>query len=112
MPLQRVARGDEQSLKSGAVEDVELAEENDSAKYNHTDTFAPDSIDALEKIDSTCYWIPIYDATRGRIRGIIVKRNATGHYQRLGFAEFQTHFSALQADKHAIGLVQFGRVLL
>ena len=105
VPLSRVARGDEHTLKSDVVEDVELMDDKIGPKYNDIDIFAPDSTDALKRIDSSCYWMPIYDAMRGRTKGIIVKGNALGQYQRLGFAEFQNSLWQIQGDKHIIRLV-------
>ena len=88
------------------VDDVALTGNDRHPYLNQTDLFAPDSIEALEQIDpSCCYWLLVYDATRARSRGLIVRKMASGHYRRLGLAEFQIDAFDVQGEKSVIRII-------
>ena len=89
------------------IDDLALLEANGCVPdYSITNLFAPDFIEALEKIGASCYWLSVYNATRGRTRGLVVCELASGLYQRLGFAEFQIRFNFLpKLEKRVIRLI-------
>ncbi|KAL9624908.1 MAG: hypothetical protein Q9160_000955 [Pyrenula sp. 1 TL-2023] len=104
MPLRRVPIED-QNTNQCDVEDIALASEENYSKAE-SDLFAPDLVDSLASIDSSCYWLPLYDATRARYRGLIVRQVNAGSYRRLGFAEFMFYTKTLdEAKKQTIRLV-------
>lgn len=49
---------------------------------------SPDAAALVLDVSIACFWIPVYDATRGRSRGLIVPQEADGNFRRLGFAQF------------------------
>ena len=105
LPIRRVPRHEKDQFDRCAVEDVALLE-CEGLLFFRTDLFAPDSLDALERLDSSCYWLPVYDATRQRCRGLLVGKTASEQYKRLGFAEFQIPFSGLpQREETVIRLI-------
>ena len=104
-PIRRVSRSSGHKSDRCAVDDVALVKADRTSDYNGTDLFAPDSIEALEKIDSSCHWLLVYDATRGRARGLIIRKIASGQYQRLGFAEFSVNASDVRGEQCVIRLV-------
>ena len=104
-PIRRVPGSSWRRPDQCAVDDVALIESDRNPDHNNTDIFSPDSMEALEKIDSSCYWLLVYDATRARARGLIVRKIASGQYQRLGFAEFQVDASNVQGEDCVIRLV-------
>ena len=109
MPIRRVSGKVWSAYKNDrcAIDDLALLEANGCVPdYPTTDLFAPDSIEALEKIGASCHWLPVYDATRGRTRGLVVCELASGLYQRLGFAEFQVRSNFLpKLEKRVIRLI-------
>lgn len=109
VPIKRVPITGDPRPDGCEVEDVALAvgESSPFATINRVEIFAPDSIDALALIDATCYWLPIYNATRARHRGLIVRQVNEGHFRRLAFVEILLMVpSAIeQAAKRTIRLV-------
>ncbi|KAL8644630.1 MAG: hypothetical protein Q9226_007669 [Calogaya cf. arnoldii] len=90
IPIRRVSKADERKPDKCDVENIAL---NINDEYKHAkkpQLFAPDSVDSLALINSSCYWLPLYDAARGRCRGLIIREMNPGHFCRLGFAEFPT----------------------
>ena len=110
MPIRRVS-GQVWSAHSTdrcAIDDLALLKADGSLPYHlSTDLFAPDSVKALEKIDDSCHWLPVYDAARSRARGLIVCELDSGLYQRLGFAQFDVgfDFSTKLEKKRVIRLI-------
>lgn len=79
---------------------------SDKYEVQNSELFRADSADAFARINSSCYWLPIYYATRSRTRGLIVEKMADGNFQRLGFAEFMTYSTTLKhGEKRTIRLV-------
>lgn len=89
IPIGRVPKAGGSNPDKCSVEDVAIDTDLEYER-GESDVFAPDSIDSLALIDSSCYWLPLYDATRSRRRGLIVREIIPGRFCRLGFAEFLT----------------------
>lgn len=105
LPIRRVPKEEDSKPNACEVEDVALASDKNYSK-SESDLFAPDQLDSLAMIDSSCYWVPLYDATRVRYRGLIVRQTDTGEYRRLGFAEFMVYEKVLDGvEKQTIRLV-------
>ncbi|KAL8847616.1 MAG: hypothetical protein Q9221_007346 [Calogaya cf. arnoldii] len=86
VPIRRVSKSDDLKPDKCDVGDIAL---NTNDEYEEKpQLFAPDSIDSLALIDWSCSWLPLYDATRGRCRGLIVREINPGRFRRLGFAVF------------------------
>jgi hypothetical protein len=49
---------------------------------------SPDAAALMLHLNDACFWMPVFDATRGRSRGLIVRQEADGNFRRLGFAQF------------------------
>ena len=49
---------------------------------------SPDAAALMLHSNDACFWMPVFDATRGRSRGLIVRPEADGNFRRLGFAQF------------------------
>ena len=104
IPIRRVSKDADSKPDKCNVEDVALGT-GDEYKVDKSDIFAPDSIDSLGLIDSLCYWLPLYNATRARYRGLIIREIVPGRFRRLGFAEFHCYSSTLeQAEERTIRL--------
>jgi len=78
------------STRDGPFVTIKLA---DSGKgdLHDCEMFTADSPDAaalMLHLNDTCFWMPVFDATRGRSRGLIVREEADGNFRRLGFAQF------------------------
>ena len=103
IPILRLSGKSKTRPDSCAEDDVSLVT-GDRFEIDESDLFAPDSINALELIDSSCYWLPLYNATRSRLRGLIVRRTSPGSntFQRFGFAEFMADSSRLQSGGEQI----------
>jgi hypothetical protein len=39
-------------------------------------------------VKDACFWMPVYDATLRRSRGLIVQEEADGNVRRVGFPQF------------------------
>lgn len=105
-PIRRVPGSKWHKPDRCPVDDVALTGDDRHPYLNQIDIFAPDSIEALEQIDpSCCYWLLVYDATRARTRGLIVRKMASGHYRRLGLAEFQIDAFEVQGEKCVLRLI-------
>lgn len=87
IPLRRVSGANNRRPDKCPVNDIAFTSGNDTMDRS-CDVFAPDSFEALDLTDTSCYWLPVYDATRSRYRGIIVSETGPGQFRRLGFAEF------------------------
>lgn len=104
IPIQRVSKDGGSKPDKCNVEDVALVTGN-GYKLVKSDIFAPDSVDSLALINSLCYWLPLYNATRDRYRGLIIREIIPGRFCRLGFAEFAIFLSPLeQAEERIIRL--------
>ena len=69
---------------------IKLADSGESDLHD-CETLSADSPEAaalMLDVSVACFWMPVYDATRGRSRGLIVRQEADGNFRRLGFAQF------------------------
>ena len=105
MPIQRVPGSSLDRPDRCSVDDVALTEIDRRYYCNNSDVFSPDSIEALDEINSSCYWLLVYNATRSRARGLIVRKIAMDQYQRLGFTEHQVDVSYLQGEECVTRLI-------
>jgi hypothetical protein len=49
---------------------------------------SPDAAGLMLQLNDACFWMPVFDATRGRSRGLIVRQETNDNFRRLGFAQF------------------------
>lgn len=78
------------STRDGSALTIKLADSGESDLHD-CETLSADSPDAaalMLDVSVACFWMPVYDATRGRSRGLIVRQEADGNFRRLGFAQF------------------------
>ena len=59
LPIRRIPRQEGNQVDRCGAENVGLLDCYD-AMFHKTDLFAPDSLEALERLDSSCYWLPVY----------------------------------------------------
>lgn len=101
IPSQRVSKDYNSDRNKCNVEVVALVT-GDGSKVGESEIFAPDSIDSLILINSTCFWLPLYNATRSRYRGLIIREIIPSRFCRLGFAEFWLYPSTLEQAEERI----------
>jgi hypothetical protein len=78
------------STRDGSFVTIKLADSGKS-DLDDCETLTADSPDAaalMLHLNDACFWMPVFDATRGRSRGLIVRQEADGNFRRLGFAQF------------------------
>ena len=92
LPIRRISWQERDQVDRCAVENVALLD-YDGAPLYKTDLSAPNSLDVLERLNSSCYWLPVYDVTRLCFGGLLIDKNASEQYERLGFTELQITFS-------------------
>ncbi|KAL9032367.1 MAG: hypothetical protein Q9180_006542 [Flavoplaca navasiana] len=97
IPLRRVSKDISSRFGAFDVEDAALVFTGADDRVYESGIFAPDSNDSLASTKFSCYWIPLYDATRGRCRGLVVREFGRARFRRLGFAEF--HVSSKYFDQ-------------
>ncbi|KAL8863988.1 MAG: hypothetical protein Q9198_010179 [Flavoplaca austrocitrina] len=96
IPIRRVPKDFRSRSDACDVEDVALVSADGKYNVNESEIFAPDSKSSLALIDSSCYRIPLYDATRARCRGLVVREFGGARFRRLGFAEFMFFLSSFE----------------
>ncbi|KAL9634293.1 MAG: hypothetical protein Q9204_003058 [Flavoplaca sp. TL-2023a] len=88
IPIRRVPKGTSSRFGAFNIEDAALVFTGAEDRVYESEIFAPDSNDTLASTKFSCYWIPLYDATRGRCRGLVVREFGGARFRRLGFAQF------------------------
>jgi hypothetical protein len=76
------------STRDGSAVMFTLADSGKSNLYDCEMLSADSPSAAASMLSDVCFWMPVYDATRGRTRGLIIRQEADGSYRRLGFAQF------------------------
>ncbi|MCJ1314225.1 hypothetical protein MMC25_007905 [Agyrium rufum] len=106
MPIKIVSKDTEHTPDGFETETIAFDIGKSEHRPGQTYIFAPDSLDALPLIRSSCFWLPIYDATRGRFRGLIVRETEDGRFRRLGFVEVSFHDDDLsEGEEKTIRLI-------
>lgn len=78
------------SIRDGPFVTIKLADsgEGDLHDCEVLTADSPDTAGLMLQLNDACFWMPVFDATRGRSRGLIVRQEANGNFRRLGFAQF------------------------
>lgn len=78
------------SIRDGSFVTIKLADsgEGDLHDCEVLTADSPDAAGLMLQLNDACFWMPVFDATRGRSRGLIVRQEADGNFRRLGFAQF------------------------
>jgi hypothetical protein len=78
------------SIRDGSFVTIKLADSGEGDLHD-CEVLTADSLNAADfmlQLNDACFWMPLFDATRGRSRGLIVQQEANGNFRRLGFAQF------------------------
>lgn len=78
------------STRDGSFMTIKLADsgEGDLHDCEVLSADSPDAAALMLHSSDACFWMPVFDATRGRSRGLIVREEANGNFRRPGFAQF------------------------
>jgi hypothetical protein len=77
-----------QGIQDGTVVMNKLVGDGKGAN-DERKTFYADSASAAGLVlDDRCFWLPMYDATRGPAKGMIVREEADGNFRRFSSAGF------------------------
>ncbi|KAL8966375.1 MAG: hypothetical protein Q9183_003397 [Haloplaca sp. 2 TL-2023] len=102
IPIRRLSPNRGSKPDERIVDDISLFTPGQKYTVDKSDLFAPDSLDSLALITASCYWLPVYDASRGRCRGLVVREIIPGRFCRLAFAEFAMVSSILEKAEERI----------